>query len=75
MACSVHESVPFYSNLTFMSFLVSTLFRRLSTQVNRYLFSTSRVALYYNQNLNIKTHQMFIAETYHKQLEGIKDEL
>ncbi|PGH09318.1 hypothetical protein GX51_00760 [Blastomyces parvus] len=38
-------------------------------------YHTARVALCHNQALTIETHQNFIAETYNKRLEGIKDEL
>ncbi|KAL2371417.1 hypothetical protein RJ035_006126 [Blastomyces gilchristii] len=57
----VHESVTLYSNLTFMYY--------------HHIISTARVALCHNQALTIEIHQRFIAETYSKLLEGLKDEL
>ncbi|OAT09007.1 hypothetical protein BDBG_04585 [Blastomyces gilchristii SLH14081] len=38
-------------------------------------YHTARVALCHNQALTIEIHQRFIAETYSKLLEGLKDEL
>lgn len=44
-------------------------------QAYSYLFSAARVALCHNEVLTIEAHKKFIADTYSKRLEGIKDEL